>query len=85
MGARAAEMMKSPKCVPEHPDEGKCGEVAIGPGGRDLTLGEILADPITRAVMAADGVDAEELGALLAGIAQANRPARVSRCRSTIS
>jgi hypothetical protein len=36
---------------------------------RELTLGELLADPITLAVMAADLVDPAALKAMLSGLA----------------
>jgi hypothetical protein len=42
--------------------------------GRDLSLSEALADPLVRAVMAADGVDARKLAAELREMA-----ARLSR------
>jgi len=35
----------------------------------DLTLSEALSDPLIRAVMKADGVNAQELGAMLRGVA----------------
>ena len=50
---------------------------------RELTLAELLADPITLAVMAADLVDPAALKAMLAGLAgrlQLARPAKPGRC-----
>ena len=42
--------------------------------GRDLSLSEALADPLVRAVMAADGVDPRKLAAELQAVAaQLNR------------
>jgi hypothetical protein len=49
---------------------------------RELTLAELLADPITLAVMAADLVDRAALEAMLAGLAgrlQLARPAKPRR------
>jgi hypothetical protein len=37
---------------------------------RELSIGEMLADPIVRAVMFADGVDADELELMLQSIAE---------------
>jgi hypothetical protein len=46
----------------------------------ELTLKEVLSDSIVRAVMAADGVDPQELEAALEEVARTrNRPAR-ERC-----
>jgi hypothetical protein len=42
-------------------------------GFAEPTLAEILADPITEAVMEADGVDASQLAIMLRGIAEAPR------------
>ena len=42
---------------------------------REPTLEEILASPITQAVMAADGVDPRELEAMLRGVAHVRRGA----------
>ena len=42
---------------------------------REPTLKEILASPITRAVMAADGVDPRDVEAMVRGIVQARRAA----------
>jgi hypothetical protein len=39
----------------------------------ELTLDELLADPVIGAVMRADGVDPEELGSELARIAENQR------------
>lgn len=47
----------------------------------DLTLSDALSDPLIRAVMKADGVNAQELGAMLRGVAdnlRANAPGRRS-------
>jgi hypothetical protein len=44
-------------------------------GFREPTLEEILADPITQAVMAADAVDAGQLASMLHDIAEAARTA----------
>jgi hypothetical protein len=38
--------------------------------GQELTLTNMLADPMVRTVMAADRVDPQKLAAMLAGIAQ---------------
>jgi hypothetical protein len=47
----------------------------------ELTLKEVLSDSIVRAVMAADGVDPQELEASLKEVARTRgRPAR-ERCR----
>jgi hypothetical protein len=51
-------------------------------GCRELTLADLLADPMTLAVMAADHVDPAALTACLAGLAlriQLNRPAEPTR------
>jgi hypothetical protein len=51
-------------------------------GYRELTLSELLADPMTIAVMAADRVDPAALKAFLFGLArrlQLTRPARPIR------
>jgi hypothetical protein len=37
----------------------------VSPRPRELTLEEILSSPITKAVMAADGVDAREVEAMM--------------------
>ena len=42
--------------------------------GRDLSLSEALADPLVRAVMAADGVDPRQLAAELHAIAAQLNP-----------
>jgi hypothetical protein len=42
----------------------------IGAGCRDMSLQEVLADPLTRAVMAADRVDPTRLAADLAETAR---------------
>jgi len=42
--------------------------------GQELTLTNMLTDPMVRTVMAADRVDAQELAAMLAGIAETLRP-----------
>lgn len=39
----------------------------------DLTLSDALSDPWIRAVMKADGVNAQELGAMLRGVANSLR------------
>ena len=46
---------------------------------REVSLGEMLADPIVRALMAADGVTADELEALLRS---AFKEARIGRRQS---
>jgi hypothetical protein len=52
----------------------------------DLSLDDLLDDPVTRAVMAADRVDAEELGAMLrtisvgAGIPSGNQGRHAGAC-----
>jgi hypothetical protein len=51
-------------------------------GCRELTLADLLADPMTLAVMAADRVDPAALKACLVGLArrlQINRPAEPTR------
>ena len=49
-----------------------CGaqETRIGAGFPDMSLAEALADPLIRAVMAADGVDPARLAAELAETAR---------------
>ena len=42
---------------------------------REPSLEDILSDPITQDVIRADGVDAEELGAMLRRVAHSRRPA----------
>jgi hypothetical protein len=42
--------------------------------GQELTLTNMLTDPMVRTVMAADRVDPQELAAMLAGIAETLRP-----------
>jgi hypothetical protein len=39
------------------------------PGCRELSIKEMLADPVVRALMSADGVHADELEALLCSVA----------------
>jgi hypothetical protein len=39
------------------------------PGCRELSIKEMLADPVVRALMSADGVQADELEALLRSVA----------------
>ena len=46
------------------------------------TLGEILSDPVTRALMRADGVDAPALEAELKAIARSRKPSRARRVAS---
>jgi hypothetical protein len=48
---------------------------------RELTLGELLADPITLAVMAADLVDPAALKAMLSGLAGRLQPAPLAKPR----
>ena len=43
---------------------------------REATLDELLADPVTRAVMEADGVDPLELETMLREVAAFSRPVR---------
>jgi hypothetical protein len=45
---------------------------------REPSLEDILSDPITQAVISADGVDAGELGAMLRQVAHKRRSARRS-------
>jgi hypothetical protein len=42
--------------------------------GQELTLTNMLTDPMVRTVMVADRVDPQELAAMLAGIAETLRP-----------
>jgi hypothetical protein len=42
----------------------------------ELTLTNVLTDPLVRTVMAADRVDPRELAAMLAAVAQSLRPAQ---------
>jgi hypothetical protein len=42
----------------------------VGAGCRDMSLGEALADPLIRALMAADGVDPARLAAELSETAR---------------
>ena len=57
--------------------------VKSGPPSVDWPIQDLLADPITLAVMAADLVDPAALKAMLAGLAgrlQLARPAKPGRC-----
>jgi len=49
----------------------------------DLTLSEALSDPLIRAVMKADGVNVQELGAMLRGVAD-NLRANATGRRSVV-
>jgi hypothetical protein len=48
-------------------------------GGQELTLKNMLTDPIVPTVMAADRVDSQELSAMLAGIAETVSHSAASR------
>jgi hypothetical protein len=48
---------------------------------RELTLAELLSDPITLAVMAADLVDPAALKAMLCGLAPRPHPTRLAEPR----
>ena len=48
--------------------------------GQELTLTNMLTDPIVRTVMAADRVDPQELTAMLADIAETLRPSPEYQC-----
>ncbi len=49
---------------------------------QELTLNNVLADPMVRLAMRADHVDPQELAAMLAGVAKTlqSAPQRVSPC-----
>jgi predicted acylesterase/phospholipase RssA len=47
----------------------RCDNEAAMPGCRELSIKEMLADPVVRALMSADGVHGNELGELLCSVA----------------
>ena len=53
--------------------------------GQELTLTNMLTDPIVRTVMAADRVDPQELAAMLAGIAETLRPSPEHQCTAQLA
>ena len=53
--------------------------------GQELTLTNMLTDPMVRTVMAADRVDAQELAAMLAGIAETLRPSPEHQCTAQLA
>jgi len=60
-------MGQTMQCAPNN-------ETSMFGGIRELTLSEALSDPLIRSVMAADGVDPEELEVMLRDIAQVRAP-----------
>ena len=53
--------------------------------GQELTLTNMLTDPIVRTLMAADRVDPQELAAMLAGIAETLSPSREHQCTAQLT
>ena len=52
---------------------------------QELTLTNMLTDPIVRTVMAADRVDPQELAAMLAGIAETLSPSPEHPCTAQLA
>jgi hypothetical protein len=65
--------------IPHSPDPTE-RSTSVNTGCRDMSLHEVLSDPLTRAVMAADRVDPQELAAELTETAK-----RLARIPSNVA